>query len=235
MGQGAPQQMGQGVPPQQMGGQPPQQQEEDWNVDTSGFEDVAEDVLQDAIDRYYDEGYTPEQAQQALAQEAQAGRFYFSDLESKHEYDSNLGQLEQALADEYGKDGAVDVFKQLYQNIHAKGGDALLHKFMTDPEMLDPEIVQGYLGETEGAENPYSQFIRQNASRVNPSMGPGLPPGQAPQQGPVSMDQIKQEEAQIYSRIHQGDPADGNRLVQLGIMKRQMAAQQQGGGMIPGL
>ena len=234
------QQQGQGMP-QQMGVDPAQQQQqqapvnpEEWEVDTSSFEGVAEDVLQDAIDRAYEAGMTPDQAQQALAEEAQAGRFMFDDLEVKEEYDANLGQLEQALAEEYGQDGAVEAFKTLYQNLHAQGGDALLQKFMTDPEMLSPEIVSGYLEGGEGAENPYTAHIRQSAPRMAPGAGPEHQQQQSGFPGQMSLDQITQEEAQIYSRIHQGNPADGQRLVQLGMAKRQMAAQNQGGMLTPG-
>ena len=231
------------LPPQQYQQQPPQQQQqqpENWEVAVDGYENVDPDVLQDAIDRYHEQGYTPEQAQEAMAQEAQMGGFNFADLETKQVYDNAKYHLEDALVQKYGQDGAVEAFQTIYHNIHAQGGDALLQKFLSDPEMMEPEIVMGYLhaGDDEqgGGGNPYLDHMRDTTAQANPGFGPGQ--GAAPMGGGgpgMSMDQIAAEEKNLYSQLASGDPSIGQKLLQLGVTKRRMAAQHNQNAMMAGM
>ena len=63
------------------------------------------------------------------------------------------------------------------ERIQEAGGDGLVKKFLSDPEMLDPEVVGGFL---EGGENPYSKYMKKG--HVGPTSG-GTQEGVLPQGG----------------------------------------------------
>ena len=59
----------------------------------------------------------------------------------------------------------------MFSKIQKTGGDALLRKFLTDPEMLEPNIVQGFLG--DGGANPYEGLLKKTHS--TPANTPSSP------------------------------------------------------------
>ena len=98
----------------------------------------------------------------------------FETVEEYQEYIGKFSLLQEALQERYGNDTPA-VLDEIKENIRDHGGDALVDRFMSDPAMLDPEIVMPYLGEMgDGGGNPYKDYLQ-----LDGSMGRSVGPGQA--------------------------------------------------------
>ena len=152
---------------------------------------------QQLFDHYVNEGIDHslvnqliENAAQSGVQEAQLGQYLddafangahrYGDGATYNEYMGKLGNLESYLAQNYGEENVAPMIQDAMTRIHEQGGDTLLNKFNTDPEMLEPDIVMPFITGEEGFRNPYEQYAEQNNRGINLAQGN---PGQAVNMG----------------------------------------------------
>ena len=153
-----PQMPMQGQAPQ-VAGQPPApgaQAQLDWsawqqqNVDQG----LAGAVMQNLIDQ----GLQGQDLQNALNQALHEGVGDYGDAETYQAYTHRFDQLRNALGQQYGQQGDA-MLQNAFEQIRAQGGDALLHKFAYDPDMLAPEIIMPYVTGHAAGGNPYEEYM----------------------------------------------------------------------------
>ena len=228
--QPAPPQQQQVVQQPQQTPQQPQQPQQDLNnyeVNTQGYENVDPDILQSLVDDAYSQGLSPEQARQYIDNAAQEGEFAFESQEHRAAYGDAMDQLVDSLEREYGQGRSQEMLQTIINNVHATGGDALVEKFNSDPDMLHPEIVAGYLnGGAQGpqAGNPYDEHIRQT-----PAPGNLAPNPQHQQQGQYTPQQAQAKIAELMRKGAAITPEENQELFRLTLAKNE--AIHQGAGL----
>ena len=150
----------------------------------------------------------------------------FGDVEAYTEYHAKLGQLSEALEKTHGTERAGEMLSKARENIMQMGGQEMLNKFQTDPNMLDPAVITPFLKENPGESNPYLKYMQ--ASPV----APVVPPAQPPQQ-PVlgNLEQVNARIAEMYSAEnipHQGKTAWKSEILNLFRQKNMLQKGQQG-------
>lgn len=171
-------QQGSGVPAGWTPGQPqPQQQGQEatpYQVKGEDFPEASQEQLQFAVNKAQEAGVAPEQVNDFVESQL----YYLnahSDPDVYNEHQARITELEQALVERYGQQGAVDAFTRIGQAAVDRGGQALLHKLITDPDMLHGEIISSFLeggGEGGQGRNYYDQWLDRGGQGAAPAAAP---------------------------------------------------------------
>ena len=154
------------MPAQAPGMAPGAVEQGSYEIDPGDFPGASEGVLQVLVDDAVAAGVPAHELGGFVNQKLQEGAGSFGDGETFVEYRSRADQLTAALTEEYGQEGAQEVLGTVVENLRNTGGDAMVHKFLTDPAMLDPEIVGNLLQQSPNAANPYSKFFNRGGGAV---------------------------------------------------------------------
>ena len=138
-------------------------------------EGVDDSLLQAMMERAQGMGVTEAQLPEFMNNAFSNHANDFVDGENYREYMEQYDNLIEHLAETYGEEQVMPMLGEAVEKIRAQGGDELVQKFNSDPEMLNPNIIMPYVTGEESFSNPYAAFAKQN------NRGTVLPP--ANQQG----------------------------------------------------
>ena len=168
-------------------GAPPQQQQyqqpapppaEDYGVDTAPYEQhMSEDMLQAVVQDAYDSGVPQEHLDAHVQQAIESGMGAFENPQHMMDYSQATDNFRGYLAQTYGANNVDAVLGEVEQNIRNVGGDAMVDRYMSDPSMLTPEMLNPYLPQGEGS-NPWANQGRPSGQGYNPYQQYMQPRGQ---------------------------------------------------------
>ena len=154
----------------------------------------------------------------------------FDDLETYHEYNQKMTDLHGSLERQYGPGAAEQIIAKVGENVYNQGGDELLHKFKTNPTMLDPEVFFSFMNGAEEAGNPYDQYLQGNGPQVNVGAAPQQAAGPYSHAPQVDLNQVAMDIQQMYDpkvmdSMHPN--AWNQKMLELDAQRRQAFSQVQ--------
>ena len=193
------------------------------------------DFMQALADEAHRQGVPEAQLAQHIDQAIQDGVGNFESVETYKAYMDGMHNLNEYLAQQYGDQGQ-QVLEQALDRIEKQGGQALLDKFMYDPDMLNPDILMPYLdgGSGAGSQNPYMRHAAPNNRGYAASAAQGVPgrtPAPTAAMGSADVDAELQglmnpqsQEARAFLQ----SPAGQQRRLELMVAKNRMTRQTSG-------